>query len=148
MNHNGWHRATVPQGLQNMLNKLVPQSCKDMNAGMNNFTCMHGPHGSTEFLSLHWLKSSFRIFLSAWPGRGRGGGEHSAGWLLPLGLRIIFISSDSSVGSALDAAPLYVTMSCCPTSLKEYPSSPWGPCNFISSHLQLQDFFRCRYWYN
>jgi len=62
MSHSGWHRATVPQGLQNMLNRLVPQSCKDMNTRMNSFTCTHCPASSIEFLRLRWLKSPSGFF--------------------------------------------------------------------------------------
>lgn len=127
MNHNGWHRATIPRGLQNMLNKLVPRSCKIwMHIWTTSHVCIV-PWSSTEFLSLLWLKSSFGIFLTAWPERGEEEGSihqasyHTSAFAVH---SLLLTSSDSSVGSALDPAPLYVTE--CPavtTSLKEQPSS-------------------------
>lgn len=54
MNHNSWHRATIPQGVQNMLNKLVPLSCNDTNAHMNYCPCMHRPTEHNRIISLHW----------------------------------------------------------------------------------------------
>lgn len=149
MDHSGWHRATIPQGHQNMPKKLVPQSCKDMNAHMNSFTHMHCPMEFSRIFPLYWLKSSSGIswFYGLKGVRRRGVFSKVATLPWPSHYIHSFWHFLSARWVQHRTLPCYLSLNAllwpprCRNNPAVVPTVPWGPHNFISSHVQLQGFF-------